>query len=459
MVSIRRLSILLFFVIGVAGCARMQVTVDVLDPQYVQEIQEDIVNARLVRQSRHADTSPVTLAVEKACAAWHQGRADIYSASISATEEYLKSAEAKGLIDKSISSNIKVGLAQSKTDLKAIADLIESQEYLSDCPGIPKSAEGAKSNASTEGAESEGSEENAESTERRESTATETLLELKDLFLEISCPNGNCRSAEQNIAIARYNFGLAAFQRHLENRTLDRIRRQISAYRTLPDNGSAERFESQLTSIFSRTRTLTNMALVDASGAGKGYLGRDGNTLALTDLAHAANAAPDHLWEEEYNIAEGFGAGGSTDMVIKLNGTADFSVKGLVFDARATATAARKITTSSIQLLASGAGMPIQADASDGAAGGDQQSKILDANDELLSAKASIAASERNKIMRDAALKRVAFAIISAAEKVETTELKGDAQATNRAALRETSKRIYETNRALITSNAQAGSE
>jgi hypothetical protein len=99
-----------------------------------------------------------------------------------------------------------------------------------------------------------------------------------------------------------------------------------------------------------------------------GFLGGAGRTLTLSELAYSAvdefnkdrsRPAGEKIWASDYNVASGRGIGGSSDMVMKLTDDADFSVKGLTFDARATALALRKITMSTVQIFAAGSGLPM----------------------------------------------------------------------------------------------------
>jgi len=149
-----------------------------------------------------------------------------------------------------------------------------------------------------------------------------------------------------------------------------------------------------------------------------GYLGASGRTLVMTDIAFAAANADDRHWKKDYNVASGSGLWGSTDTVIKLNDTADFSVKGLVFDARATALMARKLTVSSLQLLASGSGIPVRLPDTKDDKGNTVDGVVLDANDTILKAKSEIQAQETRATNYRASLKRVAYSTLSAANRI-----------------------------------------
>jgi hypothetical protein len=84
-----------------------------------------------------------------------------------------------------------------------------------------------------------------------------------------------------------------------------------------------------------------------------------GTLLSAQREAYYVVNADEHLWANRFNRAFGWGFGGGTDVVIKLNDTADFTVKGLVFDARSTADMVRKVGASAISLIASAYGAPV----------------------------------------------------------------------------------------------------
>ncbi|HYJ84295.1 MAG TPA: hypothetical protein VEW26_15795 [Allosphingosinicella sp.] len=64
-------------------------------------------------------------------------------------------------------------------------------------------------------------------------------------------------------------------------------------------------------------------------------------------------------WSPRYNRAFGEGFFGSTSVAIKMNDTADFSIKGFVFDGRSTAEMVRKVAVQSVGLIATAYGAPI----------------------------------------------------------------------------------------------------
>jgi hypothetical protein len=69
--------------------------------------------------------------------------------------------------------------------------------------------------------------------------------------------------------------------------------------------------------------------------------------------------APDRMWARRYNRAFGGGMFGSTSVAIVMNDTADFSVKGFIFDGRSVAQMVSKVGVQAIATIAAAHGAPI----------------------------------------------------------------------------------------------------
>lgn len=69
--------------------------------------------------------------------------------------------------------------------------------------------------------------------------------------------------------------------------------------------------------------------------------------------------APDRVWARRYNRAFGGGMFGSTSIAIVMNETADFSVKGFIFDGRSVAQMVSKVGVQAIATIAAAHGAPI----------------------------------------------------------------------------------------------------
>jgi len=107
-----------------------------------------------------------------------------------------------------------------------------------------------------------------------------------------------------------------------------------------------------------------------------------GPTLASSEYAYAVSKAPDQYWSTKFNRAVGRTELGNSDIVIKLNSQADFSVKGMRFDASTVAAVASKVTTQALLLGIQMAGVPLPKPAVGTTNMGDG-SKLADASGQL----------------------------------------------------------------------------
>lgn len=85
-----------------------------------------------------------------------------------------------------------------------------------------------------------------------------------------------------------------------------------------------------------------------------------GGGILLKDRLEAfyVTKAPETAWAPSYNRAFGEGVGGSTSIAVVMNDTADFSIKGFVFDGRSTAEMIGKVAVQAVTLLAASQGLP-----------------------------------------------------------------------------------------------------
>ncbi len=402
--------------LGIAACARLNVEVDVLNPQYFMKIQEDIALGRIVALAEAGDQSSVISVVDNICRNYHAGRVRFYTIAIDLAEREIKTAEDEQ------ARPIKTAISASKESREQIQNVIESGDVLKDC------ADGSKHSFGT-------------------------LTELVNRFQNIACPDGECSDNTHDFeqrrlaAIAKYQGALIAFERRVGEGLTDQATAVFEAYKApfakADKDAKSLLMRKQLS--LSTAQSIRGLAL--AAAEGRGFLGVDGRTLAQSDLAFAAADAKREHWEKKYNVARGLGFGGSTDMVVKLNSTADFSVKGLVFDARATALTARKLTISALQLLASGSGVPITAISSDNKpagsseGGGQTSGKVLDDNRRIVEARNTIHTEELSRTHFRAALRRIASAVLASAEAAELED-----NAANLKAARETAKAVFDAN-------------
>ena len=147
-----------------------------------------------------------------------------------------------------------------------------------------------------------------------------------------------------------------------------------------------------------------------------------GSEIATTEYAYAVASAPESLWKTNYNQAFGSGTFGNVDVVIRMNSTADFSVKGMRFDASTVAQVASKVMTQALLIGAQMSGVPV-ATASTGTSsgGGDALSKSsadLAALDSALARRDALSAAQRDSI------RAAARTLLSATPQLESGALK-----------------------------------
>ena len=151
---------------------------------------------------------------------------------------------------------------------------------------------------------------------------------------------------------------------------------------------------------------------------------------ASTDYAHIVASAPELSWSPNYNQAFGSGTMGSVDIVIKMNSTADFTVKGMRFDARTVAAVASKVATQSLLLGAQMAGAPVKTSGNQSTGDG---SALAKSSDELGAVDATLearrAAAEANQL----AVRTLAKAILGARATIESATFAGQAPADRKA--------------------------
>jgi len=143
-------------------------------------------------------------------------------------------------------------------------------------------------------------------------------------------------------------------------------------------------------------------------------------SLAASEYAFAVVSAAPEAWAPNLNIARGRAFMGNSDIVIKLDNTGEFTVKGMQFDPGTVAEVASKVTTQSLLLAAKLAGVPVGASAiSDtnkknvGLVGTGDDARTRD--DDLLKRQAVIEA-------HDQAIRNLALAVMSEQPQIRGTE-------------------------------------
>lgn len=421
---------LLIGVIALAGCSTMRVSVDVMNPEHVRAMQSRISSGELLIESRLGNEDYAKNTVIEICDSWYAGAIEIFETEI----QYLERAQ---IASQSPKTDHYIAALGGVND--SIADYMHERANLGDENSLNTCLSNIGGNLTQ-------------------------YTSLKKVFLEIG--NDEVARADPTNAIGTYRklvSGLGSdSKRSLETNRADAIsemKRNIdgiikakrkkeaseAAASSIVTNGepklagSAPSVVAVTTNSAEIARIAKNVDAADNVMAAavietsaqinettdrlytNGYLGSSGRTLVMTDIAFAAANADDRHWEKDYNVASGSGLWGSTDTVIKLNDTADFSVKGLVFDARATAIMARKLTVSSLQLLASGSGIPVRLPDTKDENGKTVDGVVIDANDTILKAKSEIQAQETRATNYRAALKRVAYSTLSAANRINAS--------------------------------------
>lgn len=140
-------------------------------------------------------------------------------------------------------------------------------------------------------------------------------------------------------------------------------------------------------------------------------------SLAATDFAYAVARAPEPLWANNFNRAFANGTFGNSDIVIRLNSTADFSVKGMLFDASKVAQVASKVMTQAVLLGSQMAGVPVATVSTGTTTGGDSLSR---ASADLATADGAIARRQAMVISQRDAVRSMARTILGSALPLET---------------------------------------
>ncbi len=156
-----------------------------------------------------------------------------------------------------------------------------------------------------------------------------------------------------------------------------------------------------------------------------------GGEIADSEYAHAVAAAPPELWATRYNQAFGSGYLGNVDVVIRMNSTADFSVKGMRFDASTVSKVASKVMTQGLLMAAQVAGVPVATARSGTQTGGDA---LSGASSELASAEAALARRQVAQQARRDAVRALAQTVLALHPSLTAPDLAG-ADAAARATL------------------------
>lgn len=403
-------------VLLVAGCASLSAEVDVLDPEYIHQVRSELRLGRLIRESAAGD-SVVDMAIREICTEYQRGRLALYDVT-------LRTARSVQSPSGALSS--------------AIGSSQDSRDAVAGQPPEQNCVEGRGAGGFID--------RNA----------------LLGKFRAIGCSEGACTTAnateddlrQQRLAAAIEYQSLLDSYPSLVNTRLGELQSGLGMVVASTLSAPQASIKAELTERQSEARRAATNAAQQAARK-SGYLGAEGQTLVLDEIAFAASKADKTHWSRRMNRAKGNGLFGSTDVVLKLESTGDFSVKGLVFDARSTALAARKATLSTLQILAAGSGLQFSADGDKSNGDGKAQQAANEASRTLASAKAKLAADELATQHYRAALLRIAAATIAAADNVQAAS--GDAGKIKDA--RQKAKSLFNANKPLLQAQAKEGGQ
>lgn len=151
-----------------------------------------------------------------------------------------------------------------------------------------------------------------------------------------------------------------------------------------------------------------------------------GGGILLSDRLEAfyVTDAPKEAWAESYNRAFGEGIGGGTSIAVIMNDTADFSIKGFVFDGRSTADMIGKVAVQAVTLLAASQGLPV---GTKPASGSDPAAFTSDATKLVADTQSRQYAAQANDAAYRAFLFRMADAILVEMDDLTKSNVSGSA--------------------------------
>jgi len=144
-------------------------------------------------------------------------------------------------------------------------------------------------------------------------------------------------------------------------------------------------------------------------------------SIAHTEYAYIVAQAREHLWAPNYNQAFASGTMGNVDIVIRMNSTADFSVKGMLFDASKVAQVASKVMTQALLIGAQMSGVPTATASTGTQNSGDALSK---SSSELSVLEAALAKRQALSDAQRDAIRSAARVILGSAPALEQEPLK-----------------------------------
>lgn len=325
-------AIALLLTAALAGCGSLQVRVDVLDPGHVREALADEAQRKLYREVVAAEPGEFARRVERKQADYRQA-----VGRLADQFEAAAAPTARGLA---------AAVAKSWRDEVAGGQIVRSAE------------------AATDEVEQLAQQVRDRGAELKVDRLAPLPAEVRDLLARLEASDKRLVHLQQ--------ADLRALRENL--RTFDA--ENAASTPSVADSAA-------LSARLEAAAAVTRRSILQGGG------------LAATDYAYIVTRAEERLWAPDFNRAYASGTFGNVDIVIRLNETADFSVKGMMFDATKVAQVAGKVLTQTVLLGAQIAGVPVTAASSGTATGGDA----------LSAASTDLAKAEEVLAKRDAALR------------------------------------------------------
>lgn len=349
-----------------SGCGQLTVRVDVLNPNYVQSEMAELRLHKLYREISAAQAGEFAARVDRNFAIYQR--------------EVTKLAKLYEDVSKKLPD-------PQGTGLKAVADGLTS-------------AVSVRSGVVVSDAARHGSK-------------------MEELAQGIRTLGADLKWSDRSLLPTEMREKLVAFEaedKSLEVKQLREVRALVSGAAKVtaltPSTVSAAPIAAALAP---ELKAVTDQAAVVASVAQRSIIG-DGS-LAATEFAYVVANAPENLWVGNFNRAFASGTFGNSDIVIRLNSTADFSIKGMLFDATKVAQVASKLVTQAVLISAQMSGVPVSSSSTGTQTGGDALSKAsvdLGTADAAIAKRQALAASQRD------AVRAMARTIVGAAMPLES---------------------------------------
>lgn len=379
----RRTVLVLTLAALLSGCGQLAVRVDVLDPEHVRQESSEEGLRKLYREIVNAQNGELAARVDHNFASYQR---EVIKLANSYDEVAKKLQDGRGDALKEVANGLRIG--------------VTTGDVLTDVS-------------------------------RHGSTMEALAHAIRELGVKLKWPGRGAVPAELRERLANFEAEDKRLQlvQQRELRVLLNDGRRVSAMVRNPQPvaaGAAPAAEAAAAAAASgaaaapEIKAAAEQAALVASVSQRSII-QDGG-LAATEYAYLVASAPEHLWASNFNRAFASGNFGNVDVVIRLNSTADFSVKGMLFDATKVAQVASKVLTQSILIGAQMAGVPTTATSTGTQTGGDALSK---SSADLATAEAAIAKRQALAESQRGAIRSIARTILGSALPLESSAMAG----------------------------------